>query len=117
MHRPRADAHKPGLGIWVTRQEAVGSREDVFCHFVGARFNIDRHDLAVIAGFDLRTDLALIELVATTCELFFAVPWLSHGHRSTPVQLGTRGHIVCMSTALLYHVWWANHLGQTDGIL
>src|SRR5262245_26574373 len=22
-----------------------------------------------------------------------------------------------MSTALLYHVWWVNHFGQTDGIL
>ena len=89
MHRLRTDAHQPGLGIWVTRQQMVGSCQDVFSHFVGARFDVDRHDHTVIAGFDLRTNLAFIEIIATAGKLFFAISWLSHGYRFAPVRLGT----------------------------
>jgi hypothetical protein len=85
MHRPIADTDKPGLGIRVTRQQTVGSREEVVCDLVGARVDIDSDDPAFVPGFDLRTDLTIIELVSTACELFFAIARLSYGHDDSPV--------------------------------
>jgi hypothetical protein len=45
----------------------------------------------VIAGFDLRTNLTFIEIIATAGKLFFAISWLSHGNWFAPVRLGTEG--------------------------
>src|SRR3989442_2882071 len=91
MHSPRTDADEPRWGIWVASQQLVGSREEVFCHLVGAGFDIDSNDLAFIAGFDLRTYLTLIDLVPTACELFFAIPPVSHGHDDSPMLVGAQG--------------------------
>jgi hypothetical protein len=91
MHRPIADADEPGLGIRVTSQQTVGRYEDIVGHLISARFDIDSNNLPFVAGFDLRADLAFIELVPTACELFFTIPRSSHGHDFSPVLLGAQG--------------------------
>jgi hypothetical protein len=43
--------------------------------------HIDRHNLPIIAFLDLSANLRLINLIATSSELFFAVAGLSNCHR------------------------------------
>jgi hypothetical protein len=73
-----ADPDAPNLGIWVAGQEALGSRERIFSHLKHTGFYINSDNLALIALFHLRTDLSLVDLLASSCMIFFAVTWLSH---------------------------------------
>jgi hypothetical protein len=66
----RTNADNPDLSVWVTDFEASfilkgfanASRYFTCINFKGSGFNIDRHNLAVIAFFDLRTHLRFINL-------------------------------------------------------
>ena len=49
-------------------------------NFKVSSFQINRHNLAMIAWLDLATHLSLINRIATSGELLFAIPELSECH-------------------------------------
>jgi hypothetical protein len=61
-------------------QQVLRGRKRILRHLEGAGVYVDCHDLALVAGFNLRPDLLLVNLRAAPSVLFFAVTWLSHCH-------------------------------------
>jgi hypothetical protein len=73
----RTDTDDPNLRIGITGFEAIASRYFTRINLEGSGFNIDRHNFAMVAFFDLRPYLSLIDCVATLGKFFFAVAGLS----------------------------------------
>jgi hypothetical protein len=52
-----SDPDDPGLGIREASKQAIGGRQDVICDFKGSCLDVDRHDSAMVACFDLSAHL------------------------------------------------------------
>lgn len=74
------DADKPGLGAGTAGQKAVRSREHVVGHLEGPAVYVDRHDLTPVAGLDVRTDRALVDVITTPCVLLWVIARLPFRH-------------------------------------
>jgi hypothetical protein len=72
---------KPSLSIGVLGKKMIGCGHDIVRYLKGSSFNVNRHNLAMIAFLDLLAHLRLINLIATSSKLFFAVAGLSYCHR------------------------------------
>jgi hypothetical protein len=79
------DPDNPRLGIRVAGEQAFGGREDIVGHLKGSGIDIDRHNLALVTGLDLRADLAFVHVVAAPRVLFLAVAWSPRRHGSPPL--------------------------------
>jgi hypothetical protein len=76
-----SNPNKPCLGIRVLGKKSIGCGYDIVSDLKSPGFNIDRHNLPVIAFFDLLTNLWLIQSIAVLGEFFFAISGLSNCHR------------------------------------
>jgi hypothetical protein len=77
----RTNADNPDLSFWVTGFKATTGSDFTCIDFEGSGFDVDRHNLAMIACFDLWAYLRLIDLIATVRELFFTISGLSNCHQ------------------------------------
>jgi hypothetical protein len=71
----------PGLGIWTTAKQSLGSGEAIFSHFKSSGFNVDRDYLAIVSFFDLRPHLRYIKLIAASSKFLFAIAGLANCHK------------------------------------
>jgi hypothetical protein len=76
----RANADNPDLSIWVTGFEAIAGSNFTRVNFKVSSFDVDRHNLAMIAFLNLGPHLRFINLIAPSSELFFTVAGLSDCH-------------------------------------
>jgi hypothetical protein len=75
------NANHPDLSVRVTGFQAITSGYLTGIDLEGSSFKVDRHNLAMIALFNLLTHLRLINLIATLSKFFFAVAGLPNRHR------------------------------------
>src|SRR3954464_14074096 len=73
-----ADTDAPDRRIGAASQQTPRGRQDVVGNLERSAFDVDRDDLAVIAGLDLGADLLFIQLLSSTRVFFFAVACLRH---------------------------------------
>jgi predicted RNase H-like HicB family nuclease len=69
------------LSIWVTGFKAITGSYFTRINLKVSCFEINRHNIAMIALFDLRSYLRLIERIAPLGKLFLAISGLSNCHR------------------------------------
>jgi hypothetical protein len=77
---PMPDSHEPDLRVRAAGEQLFGRLECLIGDFEIACIDVDRHDSAVIAAFDLRTDLLLVDLRSTASVFFFGQSRLSDAH-------------------------------------
>jgi hypothetical protein len=80
MNGTIADPHNPGLGIWQTLIKLSRSYHRIVRKLEGSGFDINCHNLAMITFLNLLAHLRLVNLIATSSKLFFAVAGLSNCH-------------------------------------
>jgi hypothetical protein len=68
------------LGIRAPHQQFLGGNKAFIGHLEGSRVNIDRDNFPMVAVFDLRSDLRLVQRMAALGEFFFAISGLSDCH-------------------------------------
>jgi hypothetical protein len=100
MHNTVTNPDKPCLGLRIAGQEAIRSREDIFGYLEGSGVDVDSHDLALIAGFDLRADVMFIDFITTPCVFFHTIARLPHCHCCTPML--ARGNCIASLSMSLY---------------
>jgi hypothetical protein len=70
---PEPDTPQPDLCSWHPLEQAIRCLQFVFVHFVLARFNVNNDELPFVAGFNERTDFALVQSISPPGKLFHAV--------------------------------------------
>jgi hypothetical protein len=74
------DQAEPDLGCRIAGEQSVRGDDLVRVALEGAGLNVDGHELAGILGTEARSDLALIDIVASSGKLLLGVPrGNSHG--------------------------------------
>jgi hypothetical protein len=68
------------LGVRAPCQQFFGGNKAFIGHLEGSGVNVDRDNLAIVAVFDLRSDLRLVQGMAALSEFFFAISGLSDWH-------------------------------------
>jgi hypothetical protein len=68
------------LGVRAPYQQFFGGSKAFIGHIEGSGVNIDRDNFAIVAVFDLRSDLRLVQRMATLGEFLFAISGLSDWH-------------------------------------
>jgi hypothetical protein len=68
------------LGVRAPGQQFFGGNEAFIGHLEGSGVNIDRDNLSIVAVFDLRSNLRLVQCMTTLGEFFFAISGLSNCH-------------------------------------
>jgi len=81
MNCPMSNADNPRLGIRKSLKKPISCSQDFVCNLKGSRFNVDCHNFAMIACFNLRSYLRLIERIASLGKLFLAISRLSNCHQ------------------------------------
>jgi hypothetical protein len=76
----RTNANYPNLSVWVAGFEAIAGSNLTRIQFKISGFNVDRHNFAVIACFNLGSHLSFVDFIATACKFFFAISGLSNCH-------------------------------------
>src|SRR5437867_557193 len=74
------DPHKPDLSVRMLGEQQIRSFDRILGHLISASFDINRHNLPLVTGFELRTDALLIDFLTPPGELLGAVSWLRHCH-------------------------------------
>src|SRR5438132_8963319 len=85
MDRARADAHNPNLRVGKTTSQALTRLQFICINLVNASLDVDGDKLTVVLGLEMREDIVLVNGVAATGELFFAIPALGRGHKHPPI--------------------------------
>jgi hypothetical protein len=93
-----ADPEEPYLGVRMPGKKAVGSHNGVLSYLECTGFDIDSEDFALVALLHLGTYLALIDFIAASGGLFFAITRMSHCHGVSPF---TRAHRVVSALIVL----------------
>jgi hypothetical protein len=75
-----ADPNAPDLGFRMVGEQALSSRQRILSHFKCAGLYINGHDLPLVAGFDLWTDVLGIDFIPTPCMFLFTIARLPHLH-------------------------------------
>jgi hypothetical protein len=68
------------LGVRAPYQQFLGGNKAFIGHLEGSGVNIDRDNFAMVAVFDLRSDLRLVQRMAALSKFFFAISGLSDCH-------------------------------------
>src|SRR5579872_1003422 len=90
MYGPMTDAYAPYLRVRNPRIQLVRCGERVYGDFVIAGLDVDGHDLAFVAGFNARANVALIQLLSALREFLHTIAGLMHEHRFAPEKGTTR---------------------------
>jgi hypothetical protein len=61
-----SDSNYPRLSIGVLLEEAIGCGDDILIDLEGPSFNVDRHNFAFVACFDLLPNASFIECLPTS---------------------------------------------------
>jgi hypothetical protein len=75
-----ADPNDPWLGVGFSFVEPIDGFHWGVCDFKGTGFDVDGDYFAVIAFFNVGTYLRVVDFVAASGKLFFAVAGLSNFH-------------------------------------
>jgi len=75
-----SNADKPCLSIGIFGKKKVGGGGDIFSNFKSPGFDINSNNFTVIACFDLRLYLRLINFISTPGKFFFAISGLPNCH-------------------------------------
>jgi hypothetical protein len=75
-----SDPNYPRLGIGASLKQSVCSRHNISIDFKISGFDVDRHNFAIVARFDLLPNARLIKFLPTPSDLFFAVTSLADCH-------------------------------------
>lgn len=70
----------PNLGFGMVGEQALRSRQRILSHFKCASLYINGHDLSLVTGFDVWTDVLCIDFIPTPCMFLFTIAWLPHLH-------------------------------------
>jgi hypothetical protein len=84
----RTNTNHPDLSSGIAGLKAITSSDFTSINFKVSSFKINRHNLAMIAWLYLTTHLSLINRIARSGELLFAIPGLSECHRFAPASTG-----------------------------
>lgn len=79
----RTNADNPDLSVWVTGFEAITSSNFARINLKVSGFEIDRNNFAIVAFFDLRSHLGLVNFITTTSVFFLGIAGVSNCHRIT----------------------------------
>ena len=116
MYTSIANANEPDLSVRVTSEKTIRGRDCIFSNLERARFDIDGDDLALVTFFDLGTNLSLVYIIATSSELFFVIPRLTHTHSFPPMALQRfRQHFHQVLRAFAGEVFDLLSAGDTGG--
>jgi hypothetical protein len=85
-----ADPDAPNLGLGMVGEQALCRRQRIFSHFKCAGLYIHGHDLPLVAGFNVWTDMLGIDFLPTPCMFLFTVARLPHLHNFSS-QVGKEG--------------------------
>ncbi len=72
----RTDTPQPHLRIWLAGEQAIRGRDFVRIDFVRACFDVDDDELALVLFGHERRYVALVDLIAPSRELLFAIAGL-----------------------------------------
>jgi hypothetical protein len=76
MKRAMTYPHKPYFRFGALSQQALRCDKSSFTQSIIAGLDIDSHDLALIACFDLSAHLSLVYFIASPSSLFGRVTWM-----------------------------------------
>jgi hypothetical protein len=84
MDISRADSHHPELRPGKGSEQPIPCLHLVFIDLVTAALDVDGNKLALVGGFELRTDVLLLNGVTTPGDLFVAVSRFDRSHNLFP---------------------------------
>ncbi len=73
---PRAHTPQPHLRIRLASEQAIRGRDFIRVDFIRARFDVDDDELALVLFGHERRYVALVDLIAPSRELLFAIAGL-----------------------------------------
>jgi hypothetical protein len=91
VERPRTDTHAPDFGARVLSEETLRCSEGVVINDIRTTVNVYGHNFPPVGRLDLRTDIALVDGIATPGSLLSRIAGLWGGHRVSPN--GNAGHL------------------------
>jgi hypothetical protein len=80
MDGAMTDPNAPDHGIGMMFEEPIGCGHGVFSDLKGSAFDVYGNDFAVVVGFDLRSDLGVVEGVSALGGFFFGVGGIENCH-------------------------------------
>jgi hypothetical protein len=66
-----ANFREPDLCFRVAQHKAVMCNHLIAIHLIVTSLNVDDYELAIVLVSNLRFDIAIVNLIAAACELFF----------------------------------------------
>lgn len=75
VQRPVANSYQPDLRVWLPSPQVTGRFEGSVGHGVVAGLDVDGDDPSEVVRLQQRTEIALVNLIATTRDFLRRTTW------------------------------------------